>query len=583
MSIDIDDLTGTVFICDNLHFLRGIPSESVDLVCIDPPFGKKQTFVGNLKRPLSKESLEIERGLMQSWGITDPDSAYDAGLEWPDQSGRTAKFREIWNFSRHVYAGWIEEIRELNPGLDLLIQSTRYTQGDHIAAYIAFMAERMFQIKRILKDTGSVYLHCDDEANAYLRQMMDAVFGSAQFRNEIIWKRTERGFKGSQFAPKAYNRNTDTILFYGKSDRAHFDMSRVLEPYDGDYLKQAFKLQDDKGAYYRDQPFRRPGAGPRPNLCYWYKGFYPPNPSGWQMTKERLEELDARGDLEIVGGKIYRKIRPTDGKIRNNLWVDIPEVKGVEETGYPTQKPQALARRIIEASCPENGIVLDCFAGCAYVPVAAQLAGRRWIACDMSPRAWTVIREQFHKHPDLGVLTEGEMAPDPRSPGLYAELQMLGKIIRVRGPYQVPPPVGDAAQSYMKGVTRLDEPKYRVRAAETSGEIWDAFVAEWGTGCWYCGQVKGQDRRELQLDHVEPKASDGSNDDCWNRALACSPCNSDKGNRLTPRQTIERARVEGRIATDALMEEQVMAFGRRMAWARTRWEIEIKPGRLAEV
>ena len=229
-AVNIDDLTSTVFICDNLPFLKAIPSESIDLVCIDPPFGKKQTFVGTLVKPLSKDELRIEKELLQSWGVTDPDSAYEAGLEWPDQEGTTAKFEEIWNFSRHVYAGWIEQLELVNPGLDFLIKSIRYTQNNGIAAYIAFMAERMFQIKRILKPTGSVYLHCDNEANGYLRQMLDAVFGKANFRNEIIWERHTSTQRGSQHTPKSWGNTLDTILFYAKSRQATVEPWRPLTP-----------------------------------------------------------------------------------------------------------------------------------------------------------------------------------------------------------------------------------------------------------------------------------------------------------------------------------------------------------------
>ena len=239
-----------------------------------------------------------------------------------------------------------------------------------------------------------------------------------------------------------------------------------------------------------------------------------------------------------------------------------------------------MAQRIIEASCPPDGIVLDCFAGCAYVPVAAQLTGRRWIACDMSPRAWTVIRRQFHKHPDLGVQTEGEIPPDADNPDLFAELQLLGKLIKVRGPLDLPEPVESEAQAVMKGVIHRADPKYRTQPEETKDQIWDAFVAEWGTDCWYCGRTQDNSRRVLQLDHVEPNQRDGSNDDCWNRALACIDCNGDKSNRLTPEQAMDLAYEKGRIPTQARLEEQKATFRRRMAWAKERWETEIKPNRM---
>ena len=575
IGLNTDGLNRTVFISDNLPFLKALDSESVDLVIIDPPFGKQQTFMGNLKPPLNDDERRIERELMDGWGIYDPATAYEIGLEYPDQAGVTANFGDIWNFRQRIYQEWMEQLERICAPAWWLIQSTRYSHGDGHAAYIAFMVERMLEIKRILKRTGSVYLHCDNEANAYLRQMMDAVFGGNNFTNEIVWKRTARGFKGSQFQPRSFNVNADTILFYKKSDNAFFDMSRVLEPYDPNYLEKAFKFEDEKGRYYLDVAYNRPSASPRPNLCYEYKGFYPPHPSGWKTGKARMEELDKAGELVIQNDRLYRKVRPKDGTIRNSIWDDIGEVKGRESTSYPTQKPQELAKRMIEASSNPGDLVLDCFAGCAYVPIAAELAGRRWIACDMSPRAWTMVRRQFHKQPDLRIITEGEY-PEPTG-GVQSDLS-TGRIIRVRGPYDLPERTNEDAPIAMS-INTLPEPQYRQKPVENSQQIWDAFVAEWGTGCWYCGMAKQNDRRELQLDHVEPNARDGSNDDCWNRALACVACNGDKSDRLTVEDTIQLALDAGRIATESLRDEQVANFKRRHNWAKERWET-VRPQRL---
>ena len=121
----------------------------------------------------------------------------------------------------------------------------------------------------------------------------------------------------------------------------------------------------------------------------------------------------------------------------------------------------------------------------------------------------------------------------------------------MRGPYDLPEPVESEAQAVMQGVIHRANPKYRTQPEETKDQIWDAFVAEWGTACWYCGQAQNHSRRVLQLDHVEPNLRDGSNDDCWNRALACIDCNGDKSDKLTPEQTIDLALAVGRIPTPA--------------------------------
>ncbi len=277
MAADINDLLSTVFICDNLPFLKAIPSESIDLVCIDPPFGKKKTFVGRLTKPLSANELRIERELMGRWGITDPDSAYHAGLEWPDQEedseerGRNARFEDIWSFSKQVYEDWADRIAAENPGLDLLIESTRYTQGDPIAAYIAFMADRMLEIRRILTPTGSVYLHCDNEANAYLRQMMDAVFGKSNFRSEITWPRHTSNQRGSQYLPRTWGNTVDTILFYAKSSQTRVspyqDLTEEEIPKKLGIIYQP--KQDGLGTPLEITPLSPPKASlPRPHLRY---------------------------------------------------------------------------------------------------------------------------------------------------------------------------------------------------------------------------------------------------------------------------------------------------------------------------
>ena len=257
-----------------------------------------------------------------------------------------------------------------------------------------------------------------------------------------------------------------------------------------------------------------------------------------------------------------------------SLWDDIPNLQASskESTGYPTQKPQALARRIIEASSNPGDLVLDCFAGCAYVPVVAELIGRRWIACDFSPRAWTVVRRQFHKQDDLRIVTEGDYTE--RDTGVQPDLGPE-RIIKVRGPHDLPLRSTNGQQKPL-GIRDIKPIQFRQKPYEDSKTIWSAFVAEWGTECWYCGTEKAADRRELQLDHIEPNQRDGSNDDCWNRALACIACNSDKSDRLTPEQTMDRALEDGRVSTQSLRDEQMESFERRRRWAANRWE-SIRP------
>ena len=569
-----DELDGTVFICDNLPFLKSLDDESIDLVCIDPPFGKKQTFEGRLKEPLTDEECRMESELMASWGVFDAETAYGNGVEYPDQEGTTAKFSDIWSFRTRVYEDWMKELKAVCPGAYWLIHATRHTHSDSIAAYIAFMVERMLEIRRVLKPTGSVYLHCDHEANAYLRQMMDAVFGQRNFRNEIIWRR----HNANNSVKTRYGNVTDTILFYAKSDERTWNQP-LAERSESELARYK---QDADGRWYKAQ-----GLDGRGTNVFEWRGTTPRG--GWRYSYEELERLWAAGRILTT-----KDGRPrTDGHIQyldelpagtklQNLWLDLPRLANTsqERTGYPTQKPQALAERMITASTNPGDLVLDCFAGCAYVPVAAQLTGRRWIACDMSPRAWTIVRRQFHKHPQLGIVSEGELPNSESEPDvkLRPQLATANRIIKVRGPNQLP--VRRTADHPMQiASVRLSEPMYRQKPKETSDQIWEAFVKEWGTGCWYCGRTMSGHRQELHLDHIEPNRRDGSNDDCWNRALACTVCNSNKSDKLTPEETIRRALEDGLIQTDSIHDEVLRGFKARHDWAKLRWETEVKPNK----
>ena len=516
-----DALIRTVFISDNLPFLKALDTESVDLVVIDPPFGKKQTFTGRLRPPLSKQEREQEQDLMVNWGVYDVASAYELGVEYPDQTGETALFREMWRFERVLQEDWWDAVRETP--IWWLIESTRRTHDDDTAAYITFMAQRMVEIRRILKPTGSVYLHCDHDANAYLRQMMDAVFGANNFRNEIIW-----AYTGPSNTRRWFPRKHDTILFYAKSNNAVFNRDAVRVPYDQETIARRGRVE-----------------GARSIIS-------PSVETAGRRSEEQVQSIFGQG------------------KVPESWWDDIPALTNQRETtGYPTQKPQALAQRIIQASSNPGDLVLDCFAGCAYVPVAAEMLGRRWIACDMSPRAWTIVRRQFAKKPELGMTVDSEET-------YYEEAspKFEGKgVLKARGPRELPQRSDPEMRlEYLPARAHLPEIRFRQTPLETSAEIWQAFVDEWGTECWYCGRRQDADRRSLQLDHVEPNKGDGSNDDCWNRALSCPPCNSDKSDRLTPTQTIDKALAAGRIQTPAQRDEICARFSARRAWARSRWE-----------
>ena len=344
----------TIYELDNLRVLRGMNSGTVDLIATDPPFNTRRSRTG-----------------------TGAAGSYVDSWRWGD----TGKLPDTWAWNE-VNPAWLDDMRQQNPTLHDLHQTVAACSGQDTAAFLCFLSVRLLEMHRVLKPQGSIYLHCDHNANAHIRLALDAIFGARNFRSEIIWKRTTRGFKGSKFPPKNYTSNTDTILYYVKSDRAPFHMDRVLTPYEPNYLEKAFRLKDDTGTYYLDTAYNRPSARPSPSLCYEYRGFNPPHPSGWKLSRPTMERLDRDGELVVQDQQLHRKIRPKDGTTRSNLWDDINEVKGHESTGSPDQKPTALYERMVLASSNPGDLVLDPFAGCATTIIAARNHGRRWVGID---------------------------------------------------------------------------------------------------------------------------------------------------------------------------------------------------------
>lgn len=263
-----------------------------------------------------------------------------------------------------------------------------------INVYLDWMEARLQLLHRVLKPTGSLYLHCDPNASHYLKVLTDDIF-KGQFRNEIIWQRS--AVKGD--ARLKFGANHDVLLYYGKSADTFFDVPRRTA--DDDYLAR-FDLDDHDGrGSYHSAPLDSPS--PRPNLTYSYKGYDPPA-KGWRVDRDAMEKLDAEGRLIFPSkptGRIRRKLFLADapGPPVGDVWTDIPPLQAasVERIGYPTQKPEALLERIISSSCPRDGIVLDPFCGCGTsVAVACQL-GRQWIGIDISPQAVEIMKLRLNK------------------------------------------------------------------------------------------------------------------------------------------------------------------------------------------
>jgi DNA modification methylase len=264
-----------------------------------------------------------------------------------------------------------------------------------INVYLDWMESRLRQMHRLLKPTGSLYLHCDQAAGHYLKITLDKLFGQRRFRNEVVWKRTAA--KGD--ARRKFPAIHDTIFGYSKTKDAYFEP--VRRPPDDQYIAR-FSYDDHDGrGPYRIAPLDSPNL--RPNLKYDYKGYAPPT-KGWRVSRPVMEELDADGRLAFPvkpGGRIGRKhyLEEQDWPTLGDVWTDIPPLQAAsaERLGYPTQKPEALIQRLILSACPPGGIVLDPFCGCGTTIAAAEKLARQWIGIDVSPQAIEIMKLRMRK------------------------------------------------------------------------------------------------------------------------------------------------------------------------------------------
>lgn len=350
---------------DNLDVLRlHIDDRSVDLVYLDPPFNSNADY---------NVLFEEHDGTRAASQI----KAFEDTWHWDESAARA--------FDEVVEAGG-------RPSQAMQAFRTFLAETDMLA-YLAMMAPRLVELRRVLKPTGSLYLHCDPTASHYLKMLLDAVFGAEGYRNEIVWKRTS----GHSDARRQFGDQTDNILFYANGAEAVFNPQWV--PYSESYIESHYSNVERDGRRFTTRDLRSPH--PRPNLTYDYKG-YKPHPNGWSVSLQRMQELDAAGLLYFPKNRtgrirIKRYLDEMPGTTVGNLWDDIPPInsQAQERLGYPTQKPEALLERIINASTNEGDLVLDPFCGCGTAIAAAQKLQRRWIGIDITNLAITLIRNRL--------------------------------------------------------------------------------------------------------------------------------------------------------------------------------------------
>jgi site-specific DNA-methyltransferase (adenine-specific) len=268
-----------------------------------------------------------------------------------------------------------------------------------VTAYLVMMAIRLLELKRVLKPTGSFYLHCDPTASHYLKIILDTIFGVKNFRNEITWKRTS----AHSDAKNKFADVCDVIFFYTKSNEYNFKAHYT--PHDEKYLRDFYKFVDESGRKYRLGDMSSPN--PRPNLTYEYNGYSPPK-FGWRVSRERMEQMEAEGRLHFPKektGRIQQKrfLDEMEGNIIGNVWTDLNPIsaQAAERLGYPTQKPEALLERIIQASSNEGDVVLDPFCGCGTTISVAQKLNRKWLGIDVTYLAIALIESRLRGQYDL--------------------------------------------------------------------------------------------------------------------------------------------------------------------------------------
>ncbi|HVW71716.1 MAG TPA: DNA methyltransferase, partial [Candidatus Paceibacterota bacterium] len=388
--------TNELFYGDNLKVLRQyFKDESVDLIYLDPPFN----------------------------------SARNYNVLFREQDGTRAAaqikaFGDTWQWDEAAAAAY-QEVVEGGGKVSEVMQAFRLFLGDSdMLAYLSMMAPRLVDLRRVLKETGSLYLHCDPTASHYLKLLLDAVFGPENFRSEIAWKRSSAHSDAKQ-GRKNYGHIHDTLLFYTRSDT--WTWNDVFTPYDEEYVDRDYGLVDEDGRRYRrgDLTAAKPGGDTEyewrvkkhegvkerwvadlgdeyvmPLPGWEYKGVRPYHGRYWAYSRENMKQFAREGRLRHTfdGMPEYKRfLDEMPGIPLQDLWTDIPPIIAgqAERLGYPTQKPQALLERIIAASTNPGDVVLDPFCGCGTAVAAAQNLGRTWKGIDITHLAVNLIRSRL--------------------------------------------------------------------------------------------------------------------------------------------------------------------------------------------
>ena len=459
----INKKMNTLYTGDCLFILHGLNSNSVDMIYLDPPFNSNRNFSAPVGSKAAGNSFE------DMWQWKDVDEQY------------------------------LESIIRDFPYLVQFIQSIEKISGNAMKSYITYMTQRIIEMKRVLKDDGSFFLHCDSTASHYLKIVCDRVFGKNNFKNEIIWKRTFSHGLSSKHFPKV----TDRILFYA-SKKALWNPQFLK--HDENYINKNYRNEDDIGRYCT-QPLTGGKAG-GPDAYNEWKGALPSSGRAWAPPKrtsfpenvnlpsdyESLsipQKLDVLDKLDLItwtknGVPRYKMyLSASKGKAMTDIFEDVPPLSAssAEKTGYPTQKPLEILRRLILSSTNEGDIVLDPFCGCATTCVAAQQLNRKWIGIDISEVSAKVVMNRLSE--DAGIFSDF----------VHTE----------------------------KFPTRTD-----IKIEKVGKNLKERIYKDQNGKCNACSAQ--MEIRNFEIDHIIPRSKNGA-DTYENFQLLCGSCNRIKGDR----------------------------------------------------
>ena len=358
----------TLYYGDCLQILKELPDACVDLVYLDPPFNSNRDYNAFFSSPTGGKN-----------------------------SAQITAFEDTWHWGEQAEVEYHQLLHNPNAGqlAETLMPALRSFLGENdMMAYLTMMASRLVEMRRVLKDTGSLYLHCDPTASHYLKIVLDGVFGKENFRTEISWKRSSAHNDAKQ-GRKKYGNIRDIIFFYTKDKK--YTWNWIYTAYDKEYIEKNYRYDDGDGRKYRlDNLTAAKGGG---DTSYDFHGTKPYKGRYWAYSRENMEKFLQEGRLYFPKGggtpSYKRYLDEMPGVPMQNSWDDIKPASGSEYLGYPTQKPVALLERIIRASSNPGDVVLDPFCGCGTAVHAAQKLGRKWIGIDISHLAVALIKQRM--------------------------------------------------------------------------------------------------------------------------------------------------------------------------------------------